>query len=185
MVQVDIFWSYGLNAGLALAAGKALKNEPSFWRNPYFTLALAWTACIFAPSGIYLLWAFPGWETMFVARNHSSITPWLVCLFSLTNITQGVLGFWATWYFLRRGQQTAATLQTVLSHAGMAVILIVGWDGTGYKRFLYAGTGDDWHNQVALPWTDFFTSPVFFTLLGMGVVFLPTYFGLIRYFRRG
>ena len=109
MVQVDIFWSYGLSAGLALAAGPALKNKISFWNNKFITLTLLWTAIIFAPSGIYLLWEFPGWETMFVARNHLSIPTWLVCLFSITNITQGILGFYVTWYFLRKGVSGSLT----------------------------------------------------------------------------
>ena len=57
MVQVDVFWSYGLSSGLALAASSELKKESSFWRNPYFALSLIWTGLFFAPSGIYLLWA--------------------------------------------------------------------------------------------------------------------------------
>lgn len=184
MVQVDIFWSYGLNAGLALAAGKALKKHDSFWKNPYFTLSLLWTATIFAPSGIYLLWNFPSWETMFVAQNHLSIPAWLVCLFSLTNITQGILGFWVTYYFLRRGNQRAAALQTIWSHAAMLFVLVFGWDGSGFRRFFYAGTGDDWFQGSPYPFTAFFTAPIFYTLLGMGVIFIPTYFGLIHFFRR-
>jgi len=31
MVEVDVFWSYGLSSGLALAAGADLKNEKSFF----------------------------------------------------------------------------------------------------------------------------------------------------------
>lgn len=184
MVQVDIFWSYGLSAGLALAAGNSLKKETSFWKHPSFALSLLWTATVFAPSGMYLLWAFPGWETMFVARDHSSIPAWLVCLFSLTNITQGVLGFAVTAYFLRQGKKSAAIAQTVWAHAAMLFVLVVGWDGTGYKRFFYAGTGEEWHSGAGYPLSAFFSSPVFYTLLGMGVVFIPSYFGLIKYFKK-
>jgi hypothetical protein len=183
MVQVDVFWSYGLNAGLALAAHKELKKTKSFWNNTFFCLAILWTACVFAPSGIYLLWSFPGWETMFVATNHSSLPAWLVCLFSLTNITQGVLGFYVTWYFIRKGNWRMAQLQTIWSHFAMLLILVVGWDGTGYRRFFYAGTGEEWHQSVQYPLGAFFSSPVFYTLLGMAVVFIPSYFGLISYFR--
>jgi len=184
MVQVDIFWSYGLSAGLALAAGPALKKEKSFWNNKFFNLTILWTAIVFAPSGIYLLWNFPSWETMFVAHNHRSIPAWLTCLFSVTNITQGILGFYVTWYFLRKGNQRMAALQTIWSHLAMLFILIVGWDGTGYKRFFYAGNGDDWQAHVDYPLSAFFTAPIFFTLLGLGVVFIPTYFGLVNYFRK-
>jgi len=183
MVQVDIFWSYGLNAGLALAAHKTLSQEKTFWKNPYFTLSLLWTALLFAPSGMYLLWSFPGWETMFVAQNHLSIPAWLVCLFGITNISQGVLGFYVTWRFLKSGNFKAARLQTVWSHAAMLFVLVFGWDFQGYKRFLYAGTGDEWHTGVTYPLTAWFISPVFFTLLGMGLFFIPSYIYLIRKFR--
>jgi hypothetical protein len=184
MVQVDVFWTYGLNAGLAMAASHALKKEKSFWNNRFFTLSLLWTACVFAPSGIYLLWNFPAWETMFVARDHLTIPAWLACLFSLTNILLGVLGFWVTYYFIKKNAKKAALAQTVWSHAVMLFILIFGWDGSGHERFFYSGNGDDWYNNIKYPWTHFFNSPVFYTLLGMAVVFIPTYFGLIAYFRK-
>ncbi len=183
MVQVDIFWSYGLSAGLALAAAPHLKKEPSFWKNPYFTLAILWTALVFAPSGMYLLWQFPGWETMFLAKDHRSIPAWLTMLFSLTNISQGVLGFYMTWYFIRKGNQTAAIMQTIGAHLAMLYILVFGWDGTGYKRFFYAGTAEDWHNGVIYPISDFFSAEIFYTLLGMGVVFIPSYYLLLKLFR--
>jgi hypothetical protein len=184
MVQVDIFWSYGLSAGLALAAGKKLKNETSFWDNKYFNLTLIWSALIFAPSGIYLLWTNPGWETMFVAESHSSIPAWLVCLFAFTNITQGILGFYFTWWFLRRGNQRAAAFQTIWAHTAMLLVLVFGWDGAGYKRFFYAGTGTEWHQGTEFPLTAFFSSNIFYSLLLLGVFFIPTYFGLINYLRK-
>ena len=42
--------------------------------------------------GVYLLWAFPDWETMQVAHSHASLLPWLVTVFAITNVTQGMLG---------------------------------------------------------------------------------------------
>lgn len=179
MVQVDVFWSYGLASGLALAAQKKLKNEPKPFSSPYFTSIVVWTSLVFAPSGAYLLWAFPYWETMFVARTHTDIPAWLTATFAATNVSQAILGYWVTWWCLRRGKNLAAKLQTVWSHGAMLFILAFGWDGSGWKRFTYAGNGDDWANGVVYPWTDFFSCPVFYTLLGMGVVFIPTYFGLI------
>ena len=185
MVQVDVFWSYGLSSGLALAAGSQLKKEKSFWNNPYFIVAMAWITLFFAPSGIYLLWNFPGWETMFLAENHRSIPSWLVMLFSFTNITQGVLGFYITWYFLRKGNKRAAWLQTIVSHACMFYILIFGWDGAGFRRFFYAGTGEEWHSGKAYEITDFFSASIFYTLLWMGVILIPTYLYVIKKFRSG
>lgn len=185
MVEVDVFWSYGLSSGLALAAGADLKNEKNFWNNPYFTVAMAWIALFFAPSGIYLLWNFPGWETMFLAVNHLSIPSWLVMLFSLTNITQAILGFYITWCYLKKGNQKAAWMQTIWSHAAMFFILVFGWDGSGYKRFFYAGTGEEWAAGKEYPITAFFTAEIFYTLLWMGVVLIPTYIWVVKKFRDG
>lgn len=184
MVQVDIFWSYGLSAGLALAGHRQIKKAPTWWDNKPFLFTTLWTATIFAPSGIFLLWSFPGWETMFVASNHQSIPAWLVTLFSVTNVTQGILGFYVTAYFIRKNKWTAATAQTIWSHAAMLFILIFGWDGSGFRRFLYAGTGEEWHSGVHYDLSAFFSGPVFYALLGLGVAFLPTYFWLVKYLLR-
>lgn len=180
MVQVDVFWSYGLGSGLALAAGRQLEKKEEPWINPYFIGTVLWIALFFATSGLYLLWNFPYWETMFLARDHADIPAWLAVLFAVTNITQGILGYYVVWRLLRAGNKGLAKFQAVWSHAAMLLILIFGWDGSGWRRFTYAGTGDDWRNNVALPWTQFFSSPVFHALLGMGVILVPTYFYLVR-----
>ena len=78
MVQVDIFWSYGLAAGLTLASKKSLQTYPQIWKHHSLVPILLWFAWAFAPSGIYLLWEFPAWETMFVATHHQSIPSWIV-----------------------------------------------------------------------------------------------------------
>ncbi len=184
MVQVDVFWSYGLASGLALAAGKKAKKEKSLLDSREFLMAMLWIAILFAPSGMYLLWAFPGWETMFVASTHTDIPAWLVCLFGITNITQAWLGYYVTWKFLRADNWNAAKWQTIWSHAAMVFILIYGWDGSGIKRFTYAGTGPEWHRGVSYPWTAFFSAEIFYTLLGMGVFLIPTYIYLVRLFRK-
>jgi hypothetical protein len=184
MVQVDIFWSYGLSAGLALAGQKAIKAAPSWWQNSAFTIATLWTGLVFVPSGLYLLWGFPAWETMFVAENHLSIPAWLVTLFGLTNLTQGILGFYVTSYFLKAGNMRAAFWQPLWSHLAMLFVLVVGWDGAGYKRFFYAGSGGEWHSGLSYPISDFFSSSIFFTLLGLGVAFVPTYYFVIQKLRK-
>ena len=181
MVQVDVFWAYGLSAGLAVAGHKAIKKAPTWWVNKPFLYSVIWNACLFGPSGIFLLWSFPGWETMFVATNHLSIPSWLVTIFSLTNVTQGILGFWVTAKLIRSGHWRAAVWQPIWSHMAMMTILIFGWDGAGYRRFFYAGTGEEWHSGVNYPISAFFSCSVFFSLLGLGVVFLPTYFGLVKH----
>ncbi len=184
MVQVDVFWSYGLASGLTLAAGTRLKREKSPWYNKYFVMNLLWITLFFAPSGLYLLWEFPYWETMFLARNHLSIPSWLVTIFGITNVTQGILGYYVTRHFILKDNFKAARFQTIWSHLAMLFILVFGWDGSGWKRFTYAGNGDDWFNQVPMEWTQFFSSPVFYTLLGMGVILIPTYVWVIKEFQK-
>ena len=48
-------------------------------------------AALFVPSGVWLLWRFPSWETMHAGDR--SLPAWLVAAFVATNATQGVLGF--------------------------------------------------------------------------------------------
>jgi hypothetical protein len=94
------------------------------------------------------------------------------------------LGFWVTYQFIRKGNPKAAAWQTIWSHLAMLFVLIVGWDGTGYKRFFYAGNGTEWHSGVTYPISAFFSAEIFYTLLGMGVFLVPTYVYLINYFRK-
>lgn len=184
MVQVDVFWSYGLNAGLAIAAQRSLRSDDRWFESKPFLISLLWTAILFAPSGAFLLWINPGWETMFVARDHISIPAWLVALFAMTNVTQGILGFWITARLIRAGRMTAAWWQTLGAHAAMFFILIVGWDGTGYRRFFYAGTGEQWHQGHEFAFVDFFSSTIFFSLLCLGCILVPTYIWCVRLLKR-
>ena len=183
MVQVDVFWSYGLSSGLAWVARDKLKRVAPSMTNPYFCTTLIWSTLIFVPSGIYLLWQFPGWETMFVAQSHESIPAWLALVFAFTNVSQGMLGFYVTHRLIHAGQPTLAVLQPVWSHLAMLLILVLGWDGHGYRRFLYAGTGQQWAQGVAIPLAAFWQSSIFHTLIAMAFVFVPTYTYLMVRFR--
>jgi hypothetical protein len=57
MVQVDVFWSYGIGAGLGIASSR--RAPESRWSDPYLMKTLPFLALVFAPSGLYLLWSFP------------------------------------------------------------------------------------------------------------------------------
>lgn len=184
MVQVDVFWSYGLASGLTLAASHKLKNTKETWANPYFPCILVWLCCLFAPSGVYLLWEFPSWETMFVAKNHASLPGWLVFLFASTNSAFGILGYYVTYHFLKRGKIFLAKFQVIWSHFCMLFILFIGWDGTGFKRFTYTGTYEDFVSGVKYPWIHFFTSDVFYTLVVMGMILIPTYVYLVSQWKK-
>ena len=182
MVQVDVFWSYAIGAGFASAASRQFMNpaqnpqgtvpngNDSLLGNKYFSAAVIYLAAFFAPSGIGLLWAFPSWETMH-AGNHDLPT-WLVMLFSITNVTQGILGFWVTKKLFQAGQAYLASLQLVIGYFCMFFILVHGWDGTGYQRFFSA------NRDIYLSWhfSDLFrflVSDVALTLYGMGIILIP------------
>ena len=175
MVQVDVFWSYALGASFASAASRQLKNEDNPFQNDYFTYTILYLSCIFAPSGIYLLWQFPHWETMQVASCHGDLPAWLVTVFSITNITQGILGFWVSYQFIKSGRYYLAHLQWFLGYFCMFFVLVHGWDGLGWQRFLYDPTV--LNNQLWEPGKHmgltFLWSNVAFTLYGMGIFVIP------------
>ena len=201
MVEVDVFWSYALGSSFALAAFRQLRkiraesgendsefdlkemvdvkkivrelekgNSPAF-NNQYFTKTLLFLSLLFVPSGSNLLWSNPNWETMQVG-SYETIPGWLVSGFTITNVTQGILGFWVTWNCLMKGKYEKAALQVFMSYLGFWFILVNGWDKKGYKRFFSRNREafDDWK------WTNVFgwlTSDVVRILLAYGAAFIP------------
>jgi hypothetical protein len=176
MVQVDVFWSYGIGAGFAYAAKKQLqkyepkKEEGGWFANPYFSKNLLYLATLFGPSGLYLVWHFTSWETMHAGTK--DMPGWLVTLFAITNVTQGMLGFWMTHRLLRQGKDYLAFLQPLLGYFGMFMILVHGWDGTGFKRFFSEDT------TALASWTPahiptWLLSDVALTLGAMGCILIP------------
>ena len=179
MVQVDIFWSFAFGAGFAASAAKQLENDDKPFESKAFLKTLLWLAIFFVPSGAYLLWAFPRWETMQVG-TYESIPAWLVALFAVTNITQGMLGFWVVSKLLRTKRYYAANLASPVAWFVFWFVLVHGWDGTGFKRFFYCAT--DWSGNIT-PWVfDSFKyhwpiawpfTPVGISLLVMGLIMVP------------
>jgi len=177
MVQVDVFWSYAFGAGFAMAAARQLihdreKNDGNFFENKYFTHTLLFLSILFVPSGASLLWAFPDWETMQVAYNKDSLPTWLVTAFTITNITQGILGFWVTYHFLIKKKLYAAFFQSWISYFLFFFILVHGWDGTGYQRF-FSFTQADFHSWSWANAKVWLTCPVALTLLFWGIFLVP------------
>jgi hypothetical protein len=184
MVQVDVFWSYGIGAGLGLAsAATGLRVRPlrEVVQSSAAFQTLLFLAIVFAPSGFVLLWSFPSWETMHVGTRE--LPPWLVAGFGITNITQGLLGFVVAQWLCARGRSFSAYLHWVGGYFGMFFILVHGWDGSGYQRFLSptreALTGWTWSTGAA--WV---TSDVAITLMVMGVVLIPWLVGLTVHWLR-
>lgn len=171
MIQVDVFWSYAFGASFAAAAGHALQHESDFFSNRYYAYAVTFLGVVFAPSGAYLLAAFPGWESMQVLSDSAPIDPWLPMVFGSTNVLLGVLGFRNAFECIRRGDELAAHTHWIVAYSAFAAIL-----GFGYARFLHAGTSDQFQAQTYFPLEDWFAGRVFLTLLAMGLVLIPAYF---------
>ncbi|OBG27888.1 hypothetical protein [Mycobacterium sp. 852002-51057_SCH5723018] len=205
MVQVDVFWSYAIGAGFAMAAtrqiARAGRTEPASgpvpnrWRrfsSPHRSVTLLYCAVLFAASGIYLLWAFPDWETMQVATDHASIPAWLVTIFAITNVTQGLLGYWVAERLILAGHHYAAFLQVCLGYFAMFFILVHGWDGRGYQRFFSADkeTFQSWPADPSLVEAlgrigRWLTSPVALTLAAMTVIVIVLLWIMLDSMREG
>ena len=184
MLQPDLFFSYGLSSGLAIAAGRKLRREKSPWVNKYFIVTVLWLSICFIPQILYLLWRFPAWESMFVAKDYSDIPAWVVAIYPIAILILGALGFYVTYYFLVKEKSFAAIAQVIGSVTAALCLVTIGWDGAGYKRLLYAGTGTDWANGLIYPFTDFFTSPVSSTLMWLeALVLIPYGFIFIKWAR--
>ncbi len=137
MVEVDVFWAYAIGGSLAAAAGPPLASARAPLDTPYFTRALLLLSLVWAPTGLLLLLRHPSWETMQVADSFAALPPWQVLAFGITNITQGIVGFLVGAHLLARGRTYAAHLSWMLGYFAMFFVLLYGWDGRGYDRFLY------------------------------------------------
>ena len=188
MVQVDVFWSYGIGAGFAVANTWQLEAQAEAAKpateHTSFRDALLFVGTFFVPSGAFLIWQFPSWETMHVGTR--DIPGWLVAAFTMTNFTQGVIGFLVAAALLKRRQAFAAYMQWILGYFGMLFVLVHGWDGTGYMRF-FSSTREDfltnWTWATAQRWL---TEDVAISLYTMGVVMLPVMFAwMARDLKRG
>ncbi len=112
------------------------------------------------------------------------IPPWLIIAFGVTNITQGILGYYTTLLLYERKKYQLMHLNWMAGYFCMFFILLYGWDGTGLDRFLY---DRDMFNGIA--WTvgagfqegaawNIFLSTVAITLYIDGFILLPPYFYL-------
>jgi len=184
MVQVDVFWAYSIGAGFAVAASHELIAAPRrrLLEDPRLASTLLYCGLLFAPSGAWLLWGFPDWETMQVASSHAALPPWLVALFAATNIGQGALGYWVARRLIHAGRVYAAYLQAGIGYLAMFFILVHGWDGTGYQRFFSPDRASfaTWSEQnLTHHIGQWLGSPVALTLYGMGALLIPAMLALM------
>jgi hypothetical protein len=189
MVQVDVVWAYAFSSGFAACAARQLEKEEKPFNNKWYTFNLLFLSLLFAPSGIYLLWQFVQWETMQVATTFTDLPAWLVCGFAITNITQGILGYWVSYKFIKKKNYYAAHANWMWSWILFWFILVCGWDCTGYQRFLYDASvhnGVLWETGKLMGISFFWKSNVWWTLVAMGVCFTPMLtYGCINFIRKG
>ncbi|ELU14432.1 hypothetical protein CAPTEDRAFT_211940 [Capitella teleta] len=170
MIQVDVFWAFGMGAVFAAAAHKQMTTTASIFINRYFVFTVCYLSLIFAPSGIYLLWQHTAWETMFfLDKQMHGLLP---LVFAHTNVGLGVLGFYLTACLIRSDRLRFVPWMWTVPYTAMFSILTFG-----YNRFLYPGTEADWKSgvQYSIPW-DFFHCEVFRVLIIMSVFVLPPLF---------
>ncbi len=189
MVQVDIVWSYAFGASFAAAAGHLLKKEDKPFTTKWFVFTLLFLSLLFAPSGIYLLWEHTQWETMQIATCKEDIPAWLVTLFALTNITQGILGFYVSYKLARANRLYESHANWIIAWIIFWFILVCGWDCTGYQRFLYdmsVNNGELWDPGKHMGIKFFYESRVWWTLVVMACFFAPMLlYGYVNFIREG
>ena len=133
MIQVDLFLSFAIGASLAAAAGDKLKNVKCAYVNEYFVYTVCYLGLVFAPSGIYFLWQHPGWETMFF-YDRTELHGIVPCLFTVTNVLFGIVGFQLSYRLVRSDREAAA--HGIWTTAVTCMLAIWGF---GYDRALYPG----------------------------------------------
>lgn len=189
MVQVDVVWAYSFGATFGACAARQLRRQATPFNNKWGVFNLLFLSIFFAPSGLYLLWRFVQWETMQVARTLTDLPAWLVCGFAVTNITQGLLGYWVSYKFVRKGDYYAAHANWMWAWMLFWFILLCGWDCTGYQRFLYdasANNGIPWSPGHHMGYSFFWKSNVWWTLVAMGFCFFPMLaYGFVGFIEEG
>ena len=185
MIEVDVFWSFSFGALFAASSAGSLKTQPVFWSTPSFVYTLVFLSLIFAPSGLYLLWDNPGWESMFILGDKNDIHAILPAVFAFTNVLLGIIGYYVTYIKIRKlhlrslkkgnaGANAAGSLPMAYHkywiHAYSCFCAILGM---GYNRFMYPSDYVAWRAGVTYPLTAFFTSRILFTLLAMGAILIP------------
>ena len=167
MIEVDVFWSFSFGAVFAAVAYEELcrKSLKDWTLTKSFRDTLLFLSLFFGPSGIYLLWAFPGWESMFILGDKNLIDASLVTAFSVSNILLGIVGFFLTASAIKTAKNFSFHLYWIYSYLFFDAIL-----GLGYARFTYAGNWKDWQAGRKFPISAFLTSPVFYALLSMAAV---------------
>ncbi|MBJ7457720.1 MAG: hypothetical protein JHD02_00885 [Thermoleophilaceae bacterium] len=157
----------------AVASGRG-SSFMDLLQNRYMMLNILYAALLFGPSGIYLVWGYPEWETM--QAGNRDMPAWLIVSFAITNVTQAILAFWVVERLVVSGRQYLGMLQAWFGYFGLFFILVNGWDTFGWHRFFSEDRADflQWNSEPAIDQAiSWVTSPVALTLWAMGLILIP------------
>ena len=160
MLQVDAPGAFALGQILAWLTQKYLKvTEPQFTHR-LMGPVVAYFSLIFAPVGMFLLFGWPGWESMYWWSwiEQSSFRPWVAgfyLLFYLAMILIGLGSYMLGHKLIRKGKKVVVA---VLSVVGVVVSLLPFfiWRMTWY----HIGTYAEYH-AVPRATTTLFRTPSF------------------------
>jgi len=187
MLQVDIFWVYGIGAMFATAAAQQLKRAKSMLETKYFSALLIYLSLIFVPEAIWLTWSFPHWESMHVYSSLTEIPTHVVVTFILLDFLIAMIGFWVAYRCIKVGREYLAHVQWFAGYLAFFFILTNGWDCLAWQRFSWdpTVTGSLWEPGKTML-SDFASSNVAITLYAMAIpTLLPLIVGGYLWLRDG
>jgi len=176
MIQVDLFWVYAIGAMFAFSAFNQVKKDEGKWyESKYFLFTILYLSVFFVTTASWLLWEFPHWESMHVFSSRNDVLTVVAVFAAATNILMGILGYYVTYYLIKKSKYQWAVLQTIIGYFIMFFILSYGWDGTGAQRFFWDVNQKGGFFQVNqfVDIIGFTYSSVAITLYIMGFIVLP------------
>jgi hypothetical protein len=175
MVQIDIPWAFLIGSTLADADHVELRLERSAVKSTSFLAGLAFVTILFNPSGMYLLWRYAGWETMYWLGERD-VTAMVPTLFLAVLSVMYALGFVFGHRKLRQNQRRSLRwINTVVS---LAILLFLA---VSYRRFLFVGTYQEFAAGAA---PNIVGNSLFRDLGIMGLLLAPSYLYIYGYFQR-
>lgn len=193
MLQIDVFWSFAWGAMFAALAHSTLVEHYKSLRaqekvksrltleeifvNKIFVQLMIFMSFVFVPSGLYLLWGYPAWESMIWLKDRDSTHPVVPTLFAFINAFMGTLGFYVTARLIEStpsSESEKVHFYWISAYGIFNAIL-----GMGYNRFIFAGSYGDWVAGRMNTLNEFLQSDVLNTLLTMATFFVPIAFTLL------
>lgn len=113
---------------------------------------------------------------MHVFSSRADVLTVIAVFAAATNILMGIVGYYVTYYLIKKGKYNLAVLQTIIGYFIMFFILTYGWDGTGAQRFFWdvSQKGDaSFQPGYFVDIIGFTWSRVAITLYIMGLIVLP------------